>query len=358
MTTPDEGTLRMHPMHVSRRQILTLAGLTLGAGVVELGGATGAAHADPAAEPTLQPIADTPVAVLSGDGAAPAVAPRQLAVRVVRTGDLPAGARIAITFDPRRYVPLTPAVITLDGRPVAADKAIVVDSGTGEHTSTITLTQPVGATGELIAVVGTAHPLLYPYDLARRIVAPTARIRRTPGATESGRTLRPARPTSFGGPARPWGITLDTVWGGEAWGDNGEFHYPVPMRITLSSVGPGPAPAAVSFAVSVDPRLAAAIEVVSAQLNYRRFGRQIRRTATTRTVSDLRTEWRAPVRLVAGDVLDVYLKVATVVPVGELTGIKHPVVALVASGASASQRLTGRENLTRNDAVCAEAADG
>jgi hypothetical protein len=349
----------MQPMHVSRRQILTLAGLTLGAGVVDLAGVTGPAHAAPGGgEPTLQPVADSPVAVLSGDGAAPAAAPRQLAVRVLRTGTLPAGARIAITFDPRRYAPVTPAVITLDGRPVAADKAVVTDTGTGEHTSTITLTEAVAATGDLVAVVGTAHPLLYPYDLVRHPAAPTARIRRSAQTAESQRPLRPARPSSFGGPARPWGIEVDALWGGESWGENDVYHYPVPVRITLRSVGPGPAPGAISFAVSADPRLVSAVEVASAQLNYRPYGKRIRRTGMTRTASVLRTQWRAPLRLVPGDVLDVYLDVATVLPGGQLTGLTHPVVALVASGAAASQRLTGRESRTRADAVCADAADG
>ena len=348
----------MHTLHVSRRQILTLAGLTLGAGVVDLAGAAGPAAAAPDDAPTLQPIADTPVAVLSGDGTAPAALPRQLAVRVLRTGDLPAGTRIAITFDPRLYAPLTPAVITRDGRPVAAGKAIVTEPRTGEHTSTITLTEAGPATGELIAVVGTAHPLLYPYDLIRRPSTPTARIRRSPIAAESQRPLRPARPSSFGGPARPWGIEVDAVWGGESWGDNGKYHYPVPVRVSLRSVGPGPAPAAVSFAVSVDPRLVTAIEVASAQLNHRPWDKRIRPAATTRTPSVFRVQWRAPLRLAPGDVLDVYLKVATERPARALIGVKHPVVAVVASGDASSQRLTGRETLTRTDAVCGDAADG
>ncbi len=348
----------MQPLHASRRQILTLAGLTLGVGVVDLTGVAAPAYAAPGDEPVLQPIADTPVAVLFGDGAAPAAVPRQLAVRVVRSGGLPVGARIAVTFDPRRYVPLTPAVVTLAGRPVAAERTIVTDPGTGEQTSAITLAEEVPATGDLIVVVGTVHPLLYPYDLERRASAPTARIRRSPRGTESQRPLRPTRPPSFGGPALPWGIEIDAVWGGTTWGENGRYHYPVPVRVRLRSTGPGPAPEAVSFAVSVDPRLVSAVEIASAQLNNRRFGKRISRSGKVRTASVLETVWRAPVRLKPDDVLDVYLNVGTVLPGRELTGLKHPVVALAPCGAAASQRLTGRETLTRSDAVCAAAADG
>jgi hypothetical protein len=62
--------------------------------------------------------------------------------------------------------------------------------------------------------------------------------------------------------------------------------------------------------------------------------------------------------LAAGHVLDVYLKMVTVVPDHQLTGVKHPTVAVVASGATTSQRLTGRETLTRTDVVCADVVDG
>lgn len=353
----------MQPLRASRRQLLTLAGLTLGVAVVDLAGPAGPASAEPTTPaagdgPVLQPIADTPVAALFGDGSAPVAAPRQLAVRVARSADLPAGTRIAVTFDPHRYVPLTPAVATLAGRPLAAEKTVLTDPGTGQQTSAIILTEDVPARGDLVIVVGTAHPLLYPHDLGRHASTPTADLRETPAGPRSQRPLRPSRPPSYSGPALPWGVEVDAVWGGQRWGDNGRYHYPVPVRVSLRSTGPGPAPESVSFAVALDPRLVSSVEVTSAQLNNRPWRGRIRQSRTSRTASMLEAVWQVPLRLRSGDVLDVYLTVDTVVPRGELAGLKHPVVSLLPSGAEASQRLTGRETLTRTDAICATVADG
>jgi hypothetical protein len=322
-----------------------------------------AAEAGPApdGQPTLQPIADTPVAVLCGDGSAPVATPRQLAVRVVRTTDLPAGARVTITFDPRLYTPLTPAVVSYDGKPVRADKTIVTDPGTGLHSSIITLTEPVPATGDLVIAVATAHPLRYPYDLIRRpaaLAVPGADIRRTPRDAGSRRQLRATRPPSFGGPAQPWGIELDAVWGGRSWGADGRYHYPVPVRVTLRSMGPGSGPAATPFVLSLDPRVVSAVKVSSVELDRRPFGKGVRQVGTSRTASVHQTSWSVPVRLKPGSVLDVYLDVTTVPPGGPLTGVTYPVLMLAPTAAAASQRLTGKETLSRTDLVCGDTADG
>jgi hypothetical protein len=354
----------MNALYVSRRQVLTLAGATLGLGVVELvagSGPAAAAGAAPAGQPTLQPIPDTPIAVLCGDGSAPVATPRQLAVRVVRTTELPAGARVTITFDPRLYTPLTSALVSHDGRPVRADKAITNDPGTGLHTSTVTLAETVPATGDLVIAVATAHPLRYPYDLIRRpttLPVSDADVRRTPRDAGSRRQLRAERPSSFGGPAQPWGIELDAVWGGRSWGADGKYHYPVPVRVTLHSVGPGSGPAETPFVLSVDPRLVSAVKVSSVELDRRPFGKGVRQLGTSRTASVHQSSWSVPVQLKPGSVLDVYLDITTVPPGGPLTGITYPVLTLAPTAAAASQRLTGKETLTRTDLVCGDTADG
>jgi hypothetical protein len=144
----------MYRLHVCDGQVLTVAGLVVGVASVDVGGVGGSARAGGA---TLQPVAGPSAGVLTG-GAAPAEVPRRLAVRVLRTGVLPAGTRITVTFDRRLYAPLASAVVTLDREPVAAGHATVTDPDTGEPTSTVTLTGAV-CRGELIVVVGTANPL-------------------------------------------------------------------------------------------------------------------------------------------------------------------------------------------------------
>lgn len=354
----------MDALYVSRRQVLVLAGVTLGMGAVELAGGAApaaAAGAAPAGQLTLQPIAGAPVAVLHGDGTTPTAVPRQLAVRVVRTTSLPVGARVAITFDPRLYTPLTSAVVSHEGKPVRADKAIVTDPGTSLRTSTITLTEPVPATGDLVIAVATAHPLRYPHELIRHpstLTAPSARIRRTPRDPESQRQLQSGQPPSSGGPAEPWGIELDAVWGGRSWGENGKYHYPVPVRVTLHSVGPGSGPAETPFVLSMDPRVVSAVRAGSVQLDHQPFGKGVRQVGTSRTASVHQTSWSVPVRLKPGSVLDVYLDVTTTSPAGPLTGVTRPVITLALTAAVASQRLTGKETLTRTDLVCGDEADG
>ncbi|MFC6020236.1 hypothetical protein ACFP2T_29215 [Plantactinospora solaniradicis] len=342
----------MHTPRVSRRQVLTFAGLTLGVGVIEFAGQPAPVAGAPAGqEPTLEPVGDQPVAVLSGDGAAPAACPRQLAVKVVRDAALPAGAQLTVTFDPRLFVPLSSAVVSLGGRIVAADSAIATDPATGAHTCTVTLADAVPATGDLVAVLATGRPLHYPRDLVRQPSAPTASLRRAGKPDTARRSLQPRRPSAFGGPATPWGIELDGGWGRQTWGENDRFCYYHPLRVTMHSVGPGRAPVPASFAVSVDPQLVREISVASVRLNDKPYKGKTRLTDTTRTDSLYRSSWLVPIRLAPEDVLDVELRVSTLTPSGALTTIKHPVVGLTALGADVAQRLTGKDAFTRADSV-------
>jgi hypothetical protein len=65
-----------------------------------------------------------------------------------------------------------------------------------------------------------------------------------------------------------------------------------------------------------------------------------------------------PVGLAPGDVLDVYLAVATLLPSGPLTGVTHPVVAALTAGDAKARRHTGRETFSRSDSVCGDTPDG
>jgi hypothetical protein len=336
----------------SRRQVLTFAGLTLGVGVIELGGPATPASAAPTDQLTLEPVGDQPVAVLSGDSAAPAVCPRQLAVRVVRGGVvLPSGTQLSVTFDPRLFAPVTPAIVTLGGRRVAATSTITESATTGLSTCAVTVTDAVPAAGDLVAVMGTAHPLLYPRDLVRRPSDASVDVAPTSRSARAHRTLQPARPPSFGGPATPWGIELTGVWGRQSWGDRDQFWYYHPVQVTMRSVGPGRVPVPASFAVSVDPRLVRDVSVAAVRLNHKPHNAEVRLSATSRTGSVYRTRWLTSVLLKPGDVLDVQLRVSPLTPSGTLTTIKHPVVGLAAMGTDMAQRQTGRSSFTRLDSA-------
>lgn len=334
---------------LSRRQALTIAGFSLGVGVIELGVPMApASAADPV--PALEPVGDQPVSVLSGDGAAPAVCPQQLAVKVVRKTPLPAGTRITVTFDPRLYAPAQPAIVTLDGRTVAAGSTTSTDPATGLRSCVVELAEVVPPAGDLVAVMGTAHPLRYPQDLVRKPAGVSAEVGGKVG-TRSRRSLQPARPSSFGGPARPWGIELSGVWGRKTWGDGDRFRYDYPVQVTLHGVGPGESPVPAVFGISVDPQVVTDIQVASTRLNDRSRPGAVRPQATTRGSSVYHVAWRAAVPLGPGDVLDVAFRVSTLTPVGSLSTIKHPVVELLSRTAGAAQRRTGRESLTRLDAI-------
>jgi hypothetical protein len=347
----------MTAQQVSRRGVLAFAGAGLTLGIVEV--LTAATPTQAAAGLRLEPVADHPVAVLSGESVAPVAYPRQLATRVIRDEPLPTGTRITMNYDPRLIAPLSEALVLLDGRPVRTTTAPAA-AGEPEGRTTVTLDQVVAREGELIIVAGTAHPLLYPFDLVRQPTDPTVELAR-PGATALARlrkgavtvtgSLRPPRPATFGGPATAWGIELTGVWGRQTWGADDRFRYHHPVQVTLRGVGPGRAPGPAAFGVTLDPRLVSALTVESVELNRTPSTGRLRLTGSTRAGAAYRTDWTSSIRLAPNDVLNVRFRVRTLTPPGPLPGIKHPVVSLAAMGGLISQRRTGQNELTRSDAI-------
>jgi hypothetical protein len=358
---------------VSRRQLLTVAGVTLGSAVVDLAAtATPAAAAPTAAAATsagltVTALADDPVTVLSA-GAAPAVAtvPRQLAVQVRNSqAELPAGSRLTFTYDPRLYAPVEPAGVSLAGRPLAVSSTTTLDAGSGAAICTVTVHEAVPARAAtdapLTAVVGTARPVRYPRDLVHRSVPASTEVPAT-HRTPHVRHDLPARP----GPAArspaarsaaartagtPWGIALGGGWFPRRWGAAGEFLYHWPAQVTLTSVGPGAAPVPAAFTLAVDPRIVRELTVDGMRLNGRPVQLGIRRTAETRTADVYETRWLTRSRLKAGDVLDVLFSAETLDPGGPLPTIKHPVVSLSGLGDHPSRRDTGQNTISRTDAI-------
>lgn len=342
---------------LSRRQILTIAGLTIGVAVVEVGIPASAASAAPDDVPppelTLQAVADEPVAVLSGDATPPVACPRQLAVRVINDRlVLPTGTKLTVTFDPRLFALVEPAVVTLGSRLVAAASSTARDRKTGLSTYLVTLREAIPArsatVGDLVVVLGTVHPLRYPYDLTRHPASTVADLAATARSPRARRELRPDRPPAFGGPVTPWGVEIGGGWSRHAWGADDQFWYHCPTRVSIRGVGPSRTPPA-AFTVAVDPRLIRDITVDSARLNDKPFPLgKVRPAGVTRTDTLHWARWRTAVPLDTGDVLDVSLRVVTASPAGALASVKHPVVASAIKGDTA-QRRTGLVSVTRTD---------
>ncbi|MDT0486246.1 hypothetical protein [Streptomyces doebereineriae] len=334
---------------VSRRQVLVLGGLTLGVGAVTVAG-PGPAWADTAAAAGVElvPVGASPVAVLAGVGVQPAAFPRQLAVQVKHAGtDLPAGTQVAISYDPRLYSPLPAAVATVGDRRLRATSTVSTDPRTSVTACTVTLTEALPAGSDPVVVVGTAFPVLYPYDLVAGPAGATAAVHHK-NVRPTDRSLQPGRPHAFGGVATPWGLEVSGVWNRCEWA-NGKRWYYYPARITLNSVGPGTAPVAASFSVALDPQVVSDVRIVSARLNNKVHDAGVRLLSDTRTASLFETRWATRVKLKSGDRLDLELAVRTRKPTGDLPTVKHPTVGLINMGDHITQRQTGRTSMSRSD---------
>ncbi|PWR09355.1 hypothetical protein DKT68_12390 [Micromonospora acroterricola] len=340
--------------------MLTLAGLTLGAGVVTIGSHPTAASAAPSepASPTvrLEPVADDPVVVLSGTSTAVASYPRQLAVRLVNEGGaLPVGTTVTLTFDQRLYAPLTPAVITMAGRQVATTSAVAAIAETGMTEYTLTLQESLPAVtapaASAVAVVGTVRTATYPRDLLHRPQVGAVKIDRPSHQPLSRRELRPSSNVRTKIGRVPWGFELSGGWARHVWGVERQFVYFHPQSITITATGPGSAPMDTAFTVSLDPRLVQEIEVAALQLNGKRIDGRIRRVSSLRDGAAYVSRWRTSVKLKKGDVLDVRLTSRLATPTAGLTTIKHPLVEIDELSLEPSQRQTGRTTLTCLDSV-------
>lgn len=359
MTDNAEGDDGRRRVRASRRQVLSLAGLTLGIGVVSIGGnATPAAARAPEPDQPdvrLEPVAEDLVTALTAESGAVVMGPRQLAVRVVtQRTELPRGTTLTMTFDPRLYAALESPFVTLGGRTVPITSTITTDDKSGTTTCAVVLQQDVpllqrGAEA-MVVVIGAANAQRYPLDLVhqpRAVVAEIPKAGRRPGARrELGK--RAGAPAAN---AMPWGIELSGCWSRQVWGVSSEFVYYHPVRVTLTGVGPAAAPAPATFTVALDPRLVGHVAVTAVRLNGKAIHRKAQLLGQQRDAVVYESRWRTPVALKAGDVLDVDLNATLLTPSGPLTTIKHPIVSLDGFSDAAAQRRTGRSELTRQDSV-------
>ncbi|MFK0169648.1 hypothetical protein ACIQU5_12655 [Streptomyces sp. NPDC090306] len=349
--------------NVTRRHVLVLGGLTLGVGAVSFAGLT-PAWADTAATGDGVPVGDTaaagvelvpvaasPVAVLAKVGTEPAAFPRQLAVQVRHVDtDLPAGTQVAISYEPRIYSPLPSAVATVGTRRLRTTSTVATDPKTLLTTCTVTLAEALPAGSDPVVVVGTAFPVLYPYDLVAGPADTDAAVAHKGAKPGGRRSLRPGRPESFGGVATPWGLEVSGVWNRHEWAGGKRWYY-YPARITLSSVGPGTTPVPAAFSVALDPQVVSDVRIVGARLNDKAYDAGVRLLSDTRTASLFETRWATRAKLRAGDRLDLDVKVTTRKVTGDLPTVKHPTVNLIETGNHVTQRQTGRTTMSRSDST-------
>ncbi|MDQ1295648.1 MAG: hypothetical protein QG608_3533 [Actinomycetota bacterium] len=341
----------------SRRQLLTLGGVVLGVGCVELalpnGSALAALSEHGTGQITLEALPTRPVPVLSPDGTAPAAVPRQLAVKVINEGvTLPQGTQMTISFSERLYAVMIPPMIFFGGRRVKTTASTSLDATTGLTDCVITFGEQIPLrtidSGDLIALLGTVNPCRFPLDLTRP-VAPTASIRATPRSPAAHCELRSPRPSSFGGAVTPWGVAVAAGWDRHVWGEDDRYYYYRPVRVSLTGVGPGKSPAA-EFMIITDPRVVTNMSVVSARLNNRSYSiADIAVAAQSSTDTIRQVHWRTPVELAADDRLDVELKMTAGNPTGPLSTITHPEVSAAMINIAARQ--TTRMSVARTDSV-------
>ncbi|GAA3276960.1 hypothetical protein Dvina_32090 [Dactylosporangium vinaceum] len=341
---------------LSRRRVLTVAGLLAGVGTVQVVLPATAAHADPdhsLTPVTLEPLSEDPVTVLAGDRTTGATVPRQLAVRILNTGaELPAGTTIELSFDRRVYTPAGAALLTLGPRRVKAASTVARDAATGLLKVTVTLGEALPALREgqpaAVLVVAAANAARYPADLVRDPAEATVELGATAGSPRVRRSLRAGPPKTKAAARVPWGLELSGAWGRHSAGEF-VYHYPVLLRVL--AVGPGRTPVPVAFSVALDPALVSEVKVTALRLNDKPLKDRTDLVSTVRSTSVYETLWRTPVRLDRGDVLEISLGVALLTPPANLPAVKQPLVTLAAMGTDPAQRQTGRHTLTRLDSV-------
>ncbi len=332
-------------LELSRRRLLTVAGLTLGAAWVDLAAPTSPAVAAPVGL-TLEPVPDEPVTVQTPAGGSPVAIPRQLAVRVRNDGgELAPGTQVRISFDPRLYAVVAAPAVFAGARKVPATAVTTMDRTTGETVCSVTIGERIpagsGTGSDLVVLVGTADSHLYPHDLVASPAPATADL---PAAKTRLRLVPKGSEMTA---ADPWGVELAAGWDRLTWRDGRDWYY-YPAAVAIIGTGPGLSPAA-EFTVTVDPQVVVALAIASARVNNKPYSSaKIRLAGTTTTATIRQVGWRTRVRLGVGDRLDVVLRVRTRIPPGTLKTITHPVIS-TAMAALAGSRPTGRLSVSRSD---------
>ncbi|MEV8518079.1 hypothetical protein [Dactylosporangium sp. NPDC051484] len=341
---------------VGRRQVLAAGGLILGVGSMQVLLPSAPAWAQaPAPGVTLEPFTDDAVIVLSGDSTAVGACPRQLALRIVNPEvELPAQTKIEVVFDGRLYAPRRAALLSSGKRTVKTTTTFTSPDETGTVVCTVTLDEALQGlrAGEdpVVLSVATANTALYPHDLVRNAKDSKVTVAATRRSAKVERGLRAGDVPRAATPRLPWGVELSGGWGRHRPASGAQFAYYYPTQLRILAIGPGDGPDATTFNVSLDPYLVKEVTVTAMLLNGKRTPGKVNLAGTTRNTSLYQTEWRLPVKLKAGDVVEIALKTTLLSPPTNLITVKHPVVT-VNGTLDPAQRQTGRHTLTRLDSL-------
>jgi hypothetical protein len=341
----------------SRRQLLTLGGVVLGVGCVELAFTTKPAVAGPAANGAgqiiLEALPSYPAQVLSPNGTVSSAVPHQLAVKIINDDTpLPQGSQVIVSFPDKIYAAMNPPMVFLSGRLVKTTAVTSFNTSTALTDCVITLEEmipiPSDGSGDLLALLGTVNPHRFPIDLTQPGTS-TAMVRTAHHSSDAHCKMRIPRPSLFGPAATPWGVTVAAGWDRQLWGENAEYRYYYPVQVSLTGTGPGKSPAA-ELIVTADPRIVTDMSVVSAMLNNREYP-VTNISVTTRSSTDTirKVHWRTPVKLGPDDRLNVKLKMVAKSPTGPLPTITHPVVS--AAMVNMAVRQTGQLSVSREDSI-------
>lgn len=302
-----------------------------------------------AATPLELRPADVPLLTLPGPDDTLRI-PRHLALEVVSATAVAAGTEIEVHYDPRLFSALAePFVLTAEGA-----SRLEVRRGPADRPGrvTVALARPLAGrtAGRPAAVmVLAAANAPYPADLVREPAASAATMRAGGRTVGTGSVAPLAQPRS-GRTPRPWGVDLSGTWRQVSWGPQAQWHAAVPDVVHVRSTGPGPLPVPPALDITLDHRVVRGVRVASVRLNGKRISGRGRASSRVQGNS-LRLTWQGEGRMHANDILECVIDVDDASPTGPLPGFFHPVVAWAAHPSVTGQRLTMREEWTRQDSV-------
>jgi hypothetical protein len=258
--------------------------------------------------------------------------PRMLgAVLTVRTGTLPAGTRIRLTWDPRVYSPQESPVLTKGPQPFNCHQQ---GKPTSKKNTAIVIDQDLEAGEPYVLALGAGRQLRYPHDV---IDDPTPLKLTLNSSRFTGN--REAKPKATSHRTRnTWGAAISVGWEIVTWGDG--FHTWLPSGIVVRATGPAAIPKGTRVEVRVDRRVFNS-SIVGAKNTHQAPGRAHGEA--------LVAIYAIPQRIPAKSLFVIPVEANISTPTGKIASFEAPTVDLIATTGSSWQRLTGAESAARVD---------
>lgn len=280
--------------------------------------------------------------------------PQQLGFSIAnrQSTALPGGLELTLAYDSRVY-DLMEIPLVLDGDGSRSDVVFGASSSDGVTvTQQLSFREPIDpAAGGLgvIVIVGQIKPLAYPYDILRQIseakldlsgpsIADVAS--EAPGQIlDDTRTPQmPPAPTQT--QQQVWGAELKPFWGVKSWDDENADYFP--LKLLVSSVGPGVMPQNREIRIELDSRISVNLIVTQSILNNTTTGKHAE-IISSKPVSSNRTVFTIQIMtgLKAGESLLIEFQHKLTHDVSLRDDVQSPLLAFVVSPADVSLRDTG-----------------